>query len=79
MFHSKDLWKLVKKAFSEKGDATKINENLKKDAKALYLIQQAIDPKILIRISEAKTTKEDIIKTEFQGDLGNTTIQLHSL
>ncbi|XP_039115501.1 uncharacterized protein LOC120250763 [Dioscorea cayenensis subsp. rotundata] len=81
MFRSKDLWKLVEKGFSEEGDATRINESLKKDAKAMYLIQRALDPKILVRISEAKTAKEawDIIKTEFQGDSGNITIQLHSL
>jgi len=67
--------------FSEEGDATRINESLKKDAKALYMIQQAVDPRILVRISEAKTAKEawETIKTEFHGDSNNTTIQLHSL
>ncbi|XP_039139947.1 uncharacterized protein LOC120277253 [Dioscorea cayenensis subsp. rotundata] len=78
---SKDLWKLVEKGFSEEGDATRINESLKKDAKAMYLIQRALDPRILVRIFEAKTAKEawDIIKTEFQGDSDNSNIQLHAL
>ncbi|XP_039128947.1 uncharacterized protein LOC120265102 [Dioscorea cayenensis subsp. rotundata] len=47
LFRSKDLWKLVEKGFSEEGDATRINESLKKDAKAMYLIQRALDPRIL--------------------------------
>lgn len=71
----------MEKGFSEEGNATRINESLKKDTKVLYLIQQALDPIILVRISEAKTAKEDcdIIKTEFQRDAENLTIQLHSL
>ncbi|XP_039123490.1 uncharacterized protein LOC120260116 [Dioscorea cayenensis subsp. rotundata] len=81
MFRSKDLWKLVEKGFSEEGDATRINDSLKKDAKAMYLIQRALDSRILVRISEAKTAKEawDILKTEFQGDSDNSNIQLHAL
>ncbi|XP_039118034.1 uncharacterized protein LOC120253896 [Dioscorea cayenensis subsp. rotundata] len=35
MFRSKDLWKLVEKGFSEEGDTIRINESLKKDAKAM--------------------------------------------
>lgn len=71
----------MEKGFNEEGDATRINESIKKNAKALYLIQQALDPRILVIISEARTTKEawDIIKIEFQGDLDNSIIQLHSL
>lgn len=64
IFRSKDLWNLIEKRFSEEGDRTRINESLKKDSKALFLIQQSLDQRILIRISEAKTTKEawEIIK-----------------
>lgn len=41
----------------------------KKDAKALCLIQQAMDEPILDQIVEAATTKEawEIIKGEYQG------------
>ncbi|XP_039143968.1 uncharacterized protein LOC120281110 [Dioscorea cayenensis subsp. rotundata] len=81
MFRSKDLWSLVEKGFSGEGDGARLNESMKKDAKALFLIQQALDPRVLIRISEAKTAKEawDIIKTEFQGDPSTLTVELHSL
>lgn len=58
MFRSKDLWNLVEKGISEEGDGVKVNESVKKDAKALYLIQQALDSRILVRISEAKIAKE---------------------
>lgn len=81
MFRSRDLWNLVEEGFSEEEDSNQLNESMKKDAKALYLIQQALEPKILVRISETKTTKEvsEILKTEFQGDSDTNTIKLHSL
>lgn len=68
------------KGFSEEEDGNRLNESMKKDAKALYLIQQALEPKILVRISEAKTAKEasEILKTKFQGDSDTNTVKLHS-
>lgn len=81
MFRSRDLWNFIKKGFSKKEDGNRLNESMKKDAKALYLIQQAVDPKILIRISDAKTTKEawETLKTEFYGNSETNTVKLHSL
>lgn len=38
MLRSKDLWNLVEKGFIEEGNGVRINESVKKDAKALYLI-----------------------------------------
>ena len=39
LFRSRDLWGLVENGFSEDDDEVRLNENQKKDAKALYLIQ----------------------------------------
>ena len=58
LFWSRDLWGLVEKGFNEDDDEVRLNENQKKDAKALYLIQQALDERILIRITEAQTSKQ---------------------
>lgn len=58
MFRSRDLWNLVEKGFSEEGDDNRRNESLKKDVKALYLIKQALDERVLIRISEATMAKK---------------------
>ena len=57
LFWSWDLEGLVEKDFSEDDDENRFSENQTKDAKALYLIQQALDERILIRISEAQTSK----------------------
>lgn len=45
VFRSQDLWDLVEKGLVE--DEAKDRENLKKDAKALSIIQQAVDEPIL--------------------------------
>ena len=68
LFWSRDLWGLVEKGFNEDDDEVRLNENQKKDAKALYLIQQALDERILIRITEAQTSKQawEILRTEYQ-------------
>lgn len=81
MFRSKDLWTIIEKGFNQEGDRNRINESMKKDGKALYLIQQALAKRILIRISEAKTTKQawEIIKTEFQGNQTTLTVKLHDV
>lgn len=81
MFRSRDLWNLIEIKFSEEEDGNRLNESMKKDTKALYLIQQTFDPKIFIRISEVKTAKEtwQTLKIEFQGDSNTYTVELHSL
>lgn len=52
----KDLWKLVDNGYSKDDNRHELEENVKKDAKVLFLIQQALE-KFLIRILEAKTSK----------------------
>lgn len=42
----------MEKGFGEGADDNRPNESVKKDAKALYLIQQALNERVLIKISE---------------------------
>lgn len=65
VFRSKDMWSIVEKGITEEEDNNKITETMKKDAKALCLIQQNLDELVLLRITEAKTTKQawEMLKT----------------
>ncbi|XP_039123419.1 uncharacterized protein LOC120260043 [Dioscorea cayenensis subsp. rotundata] len=58
LFRSQDLWELVEKGLSEKEDEAKVRKNKKKDAKALFFIQQALSRPILARIASANTANE---------------------
>lgn len=64
---SQDLWDLVENGYNEESDAAgssdrtsdkKIKENKKKDAKALFIIQQGISRKLFPRIIGVNTSKE---------------------
>ena len=64
---SQDLWEIVEEGFEVKKDekgkdiaetSDEKKENKKKDAKALYLIQQSISDKIFPRIIRASSAKE---------------------
>ncbi|GJS29783.1 retrovirus-related pol polyprotein from transposon TNT 1-94 [Tanacetum coccineum] len=63
LFRSQNLWDLV-----DKGCADSTSENQKRDTKALFFIQQAVDETILSRIVAANSAKEacDTLKTEYQ-------------
>jgi len=54
---------------AEGSDKQELKENRKKDAKALFLIQQSISEKIFPRITGARSSKEawEILQKEFQG------------
>ncbi|KAL4325828.1 hypothetical protein GQ457_11G029810 [Hibiscus cannabinus] len=71
LFISQDLWELVEKGYSEEGVAVEaLRDYKKKDAKALFLIQQAVDDAIFSsRISAATKAKEawDALKNGYQG------------
>lgn len=69
MFRSRDLWSLVEKGFGEEANDNRLDESLKKDVKTLYLIKQALDERVFIKILETLTTKEawKILKTKYQG------------
>ncbi|XP_039123353.1 uncharacterized protein LOC120259967 [Dioscorea cayenensis subsp. rotundata] len=69
VFRSQELWELVEKGVPEGEEEAKARETKKKDAKALCLIQQAIDGPILDRIEEAETAHDawEIVKNVYQG------------
>ncbi|KAI3507208.1 hypothetical protein L1887_22073 [Cichorium endivia] len=82
LFKSQDLWEFVEKGYVEgSGDEARQKENQKKDAKALFFIQQAIDEAIFPRIAAAVTSKEawTILKTEYQGSAKVITVKLQTL
>ncbi|KAJ8773175.1 hypothetical protein K2173_028352 [Erythroxylum novogranatense] len=82
LFRSQDLWDYVEKGFEEnKEDETRNKEHVKRDAKALFFIQQAIDESIFSRIAAATTAKQAwaILKTEYQGSSKVITVKLQSL
>ncbi|XP_039130821.1 uncharacterized protein LOC120267191 [Dioscorea cayenensis subsp. rotundata] len=58
VFRSQELWDLVENGWTETKDEAMERENRNRDAKALSLIQQAVDGPNLDRIAEAKTAHE---------------------
>nr|GEZ63560.1 DUF4219 domain-containing protein/UBN2 domain-containing protein [Tanacetum cinerariifolium] len=66
---SQELWELVENGIAETSvDETGRRESMKKDAKALFFIQQAVDETIFLRIAAANSDKEawDTLKMEYQ-------------
>ncbi|KAI3721795.1 hypothetical protein L2E82_32813 [Cichorium intybus] len=82
LFRSQDLWDYV-----EAGDEQPVEdevhnkEHQKRDAKALFFIQQAVDGSIFSRIAGATTAKQAwaTLKTEYQGSSKVITVKLQSL
>jgi hypothetical protein len=59
LFISQDLWDLVEKGYSATGvSANTLKELQKKDAKALFFIQQAMVESIFPRIAAATKSKD---------------------
>lgn len=58
LFRYQNLWKIVEQGISTTGSKVEKLGNKKKDARALYLIQQAIDEHIFDRIIGLSTAKE---------------------
>ena len=70
LFISQDLWELIEKGYTEEGVvAESLRDHRKKDAKALFFIQQAVDETIFPRIEAATKAKEawDLLQKRFQG------------
>ena len=77
LFCSQGIWDLIEKGFNEPHDEStltqdekdKLQDNKKKDAKALFLIQQSLDESIFPKVSAAKKSKIawDILETTYQG------------
>ena len=83
MFKSQEFWDIVEGGYNEVSDEPdqRLRDNRKKDAKALFLIQSAVDDDIFPRISSAKTAKEawEIIRHEYFGDKKVISVKLQSL
>nr|GFB95331.1 UBN2 domain-containing protein [Tanacetum cinerariifolium]GFB95342.1 UBN2 domain-containing protein [Tanacetum cinerariifolium] len=62
-------------------DEVRQKENQKRDAKALFFIQQAVDESIFSRIVAATTSNQAwiILKTKYQGSTKVNTVKLQSL
>ena len=79
LFNSQDLWDMVENGIAETSDEdTRSRENQKRDAKALFFIQQAVEESIFSRIAAATSSNEawTILKTEFQGSSKVITVKL---
>ncbi|GKC82250.1 retrovirus-related pol polyprotein from transposon TNT 1-94 [Tanacetum coccineum] len=73
LFKSQELWELVKNGFPDPKPAEPdqaLQDNRKKDAKALFFIQSALDDNIFPRIASSSTFNQawEILKQEFFGD-----------
>ncbi|CAO2830911.1 unnamed protein product [Amaranthus hypochondriacus] len=89
LLRSHGLWKYVDEGYQEHKDESNLSDSQKKkletermqDAKALYLIQNALANSIFPRILRADTAKEawEILQQEFQGDSKVRSIKLQSL
>ncbi|KAH7519115.1 hypothetical protein JRO89_XSUnG0132800 [Xanthoceras sorbifolium] len=92
LFISQDLWDLIEDEYEELESTTvlaswsdakkkEFKENKKKDAKALFFIQQGVSKTIFPRISFASKSKEawEILKVEFQGSEKVISIKLQTL
>ncbi|GKB15467.1 retrovirus-related pol polyprotein from transposon TNT 1-94 [Tanacetum coccineum] len=69
LFRSQDLWDLVDKGCADStSEETTNKENQKRDAKALFFIQQAVDETIFSTTVAANSAKEawDTLKIEYQ-------------
>lgn len=84
LFKSQELWGFVEEGFDDAQSpepAQQLREKRKKDSKALFMIQQALDDEIFPRIASATTFKMawDTLKQEYLGDKKVITVRLQSL
>lgn len=86
MLKSQELWDLVDNGYAEPNPAPaepdqQLRETRKKDAKALFFIQSALDDEFFPRIVEATTSNQAwaILKQEFFGDRKVINVKLQSL
>ncbi|XP_074266058.1 uncharacterized protein LOC141588518 [Silene latifolia] len=86
MFKSQELWDIVENGYVEPDPApavpdASLKESRKKDAKALFFIQTALDDDIFPRITDATTAHEawEILKQEYLGDQRVINVRLQTL
>ncbi|KAA0059767.1 DUF4219 domain-containing protein [Cucumis melo var. makuwa] len=58
LLRSQDLWNLVEQGYADPDDKGMLQENRKKDSKALVIIQQAVHDSVFLRIAAATTSKQ---------------------
>ncbi|TXG55956.1 hypothetical protein EZV62_017269 [Acer yangbiense] len=84
-FLSQDLWVVVERGVTTPAEGSSVavvDKNEKqKDAKALFVLQQAVSDSIFPRLMRATTSKEawDILQLEFQGNAKVKSIKLQGL
>lgn len=84
LFKSQELWDLVENGFEDTQPtepSQQLRESRKKDSKALFMIQQALDDDIFPRISAATTSNEawEILQQEYLGDRKVVAVKLQTL
>ncbi|XP_042423217.1 uncharacterized protein LOC122010810 [Zingiber officinale] len=82
LFKSQDLWDLIDKGFNdEDADEGQLKENIKKDLKALFILQQVVHETIFSRIATASFFKEacEILQKELQGSSKMIAVKLQTL
>jgi hypothetical protein len=86
LLKSQELWDLVEHGFIDilepnEEELEKLRATKKKDAKALFILQQAVHETIFSRIAAATTSKQawTILQKEFQGDSKVIVVRLQSL
>ncbi|KAI6670871.1 hypothetical protein NL676_005756 [Syzygium grande] len=69
LFRSQDLWEIVEDGVLKNEEEGRMQELKKRDAKALFFIQQGLHETVFSRVSAAKTAKEawKALRNEFQG------------
>lgn len=73
LFKSQEIWDLVENGFEDRQPIEpnqQLQENRKKDSKAFFMIQQALDDEIFPRIAATTTSHEawETLKQEYMGD-----------
>lgn len=92
LFCSQDVWDFVENGFVEPVDQAayqaltqakkdELKEKKKKDAKALFFIQQAMNDSVFPRISAATRSKQawEILETSYQGTMKVRVAKLQTL
>ena len=81
LFKSQDLWDLVKQGFADPDEEGRLKENKKKDSKALFFIQQAVQESVFSQIAAATTSREAwlTLQKEFQGSSKIIVVKLQTL
>ncbi|KAG8490935.1 hypothetical protein CXB51_014723 [Gossypium anomalum] len=82
LFLSQDLWDLVENGYGEEEVAAETLKDIRKrDAKALFFIQQVVDESIFPRIEAVTRSKEawDMLRMAYQGTTKVMTVKLQTL